>query len=126
MVTHVSSGALIINHAAMVSSGGMVSTLCITTGNNELASANLLHIFPNPVSQSTVISFSINQSENISVNIYDITGRFIKNLYDGSLNPGNHQIEWTVTSESEIDDGVYFLNIKGGGFSQSCKLLVLK
>jgi len=39
---------------------------------------NEVIIVPNPVSQSTTISFSLFQSENINVNIYDITGKLVK------------------------------------------------
>ncbi len=83
-------------------------------------------IFPNPISNLTTISFSLLQSEKISVNIYDITGRLIKNLIIGNLNPGEHQLKWNVADENKIDDGVYLLNITGESFSQSCKLVVVK
>jgi hypothetical protein len=82
-------------------------------------------IIPNPVSQSTTISFSILQSGNISVAIYDITGRLIKNLFDGPLNPGEHQIYWDVNDDA-VDGGVYFLNLTGENFFRSCKLVVVK
>ncbi|MCX6256521.1 MAG: T9SS type A sorting domain-containing protein [Bacteroidia bacterium] len=82
-------------------------------------------IIPNPVSYSTTISFFLLQSENIHVTIYDITGRLIKNLFDGPLNTGVHQIKWIVNNDA-VEGGVYFLNLTCENFSRSFKLFVVK
>ena len=85
-----------------------------------------LFITPNPVSQSTTISFSLSQSENLSVGIYDITGRLVTKLFDEKLNSGSHEIKWDVSGQDRIDDGIYFVNFIGDGFSYSSKMVVLK
>jgi hypothetical protein len=82
-------------------------------------------IIPNPVSQSTTVSFSLIQSENINVTVYDITGKLIKNLFNGPLNTGEHQIDWDVNDEA-VEGGVYILNLTGETDSRSCKLIVVK
>ncbi len=82
-------------------------------------------IIPNPVSQPTTISFSLFQSENISVSVYDITGRLIQNLFDGYLNTGKHQINWDINAAA-VKDGVYFLKLTGENFSRSYKLIAAK
>jgi len=79
----------------------------------------------NPISQSATISFSLFQSENIHVTIYDITGRVVKRLFDGPLNTGQHQINWDVNNDT-IRSGVYFLKMTGEHYSRSCKLVVVK
>jgi hypothetical protein len=82
-------------------------------------------ISPNPFSQSTTISFSIFQSENINVAIYDITGRLIKTLFDGHLNTGEHQINWDI-NDDPVEGSLYFLKLTGKNFSRSCKLVLVK
>jgi hypothetical protein len=82
-------------------------------------------IIPNPVLLSATISFSLPQSENINITIYDITGRLIENLFNGTLKTGEHKINWDVNSDA-VKGGVYFLNISGENFSQSRKLVVVK
>lgn len=82
-------------------------------------------IIPNPVSKSTTISFSLFQSQNINIAIYDIRGELIKNLFKGPLNMGEHQIIWDVNDDA-IEGGLYFLNLTGENFSRSCKLVVVK
>ena len=82
-------------------------------------------IIPNPVSQSTIISFTLFQPENIHAAVYDITGRLIRNLFDGHLNKGEHQLNWDV-SDAAVESGLYFLNLTSENFSRSCKLVVVK
>ena len=82
-------------------------------------------ISPNPITQSATISFSLVQSENIHLTIYDATGRLIKNLFDGHLIPGEHQINWDASRDA-VDSGVYFLRLTGENFSRTYKLVVLK
>ncbi len=82
-------------------------------------------IVPNPISASDLISISLFQPENINICIYDITGKFIKNLFDGTLNTGEHKIGLNII-DSEIESGLYLMNIKGKNFSRSYKLQVIK
>ena len=79
----------------------------------------------NPISNEALMSFSVFQTENICISVYDVTGRVIKNLFDGRLNAGNHQFRWN-TNDDVAESGVYFLRITGENFSRYCKLLVVK
>ncbi|MCX6274398.1 MAG: T9SS type A sorting domain-containing protein [Bacteroidetes bacterium] len=79
----------------------------------------------NPVSQSATISFSLLQSENITVAVYDNAGRLIKNLLNGASREGEHQIHWNVNDDA-INPGLYFLKLTGEDFFRSCKFVVVK
>ena len=82
-------------------------------------------VVPNPVIHFANISFSLNRSGMINISVYDITGKLIKNLVNGSLNSGPHQVKWDV-SEAGIKAGVYILKISGENFSRCSKLVVAK
>ncbi len=82
-------------------------------------------IIPNPVSKSSPISFSLSQPENITVSVYDITGRFVKNLFQGSLTAGEHQLNWDV-SDNAFQNGIYLLNITTTNFTRAYKVVVVK
>jgi len=90
----------------------------------NLKKFNEVLIIPNPVPKSTTISFSLFQSEKININVYDTKGRIIKNLFNGYLIKGEHQINWDVNDDA-VKGGVYFLNITGANYSRSCKLVVV-
>jgi len=84
-----------------------------------------IRVTPNPVSNSTQISFSLLHAEKISVSVYDITGRLITKLIDGNLAAGNHKINWNA-KEDGVDGGVYIMNISGDGYAHSVKLVVVE
>ena len=80
-------------------------------------------ISPNPMVQSTTLFLSLSEPQYISVNLYDITGKIIKHVFEGALNTGEHQLPCTIKEET-LESGLYFITISGEHFSQSLKLVV--
>ena len=78
----------------------------------------------NPNKENTTISFSILHHTDLHIAAYDLTGRCIKTLFDGPINPGEHQINWEV--KETIESGLYLIHIFGDDFFQSEKTLVIK
>jgi len=89
----------------------------------QLESSFEIEIAPNPVSSSTTISFSLNQSENVSLKIFDLNGRLIETLASTVLEEGEHSIEWNAES---VNAGVYFLQVQTAAYSKTTKLIVTK
>ncbi len=87
-----------------------------------------LNLFPNPVSSSASISFSLNETKTVSVKIVDITGREIKTLVNEKLNAGQHQIGWNIINQNNqaVDNGIYFAIINAGDNTVSKKITVIK
>ncbi|MCC6550119.1 MAG: T9SS type A sorting domain-containing protein [Ignavibacteriaceae bacterium] len=69
--------------------------------------------YPNPFNPSTMISFALPKSEEVSLRIYDILGNEVAVLLSGKLDAGNHTVEFNA---SELSSGVYLykLQIKDG------------
>ncbi len=88
---------------------------------------SLLKIFPNPFNPSTKISFTINNSGLIKLDIYDIKGRLVKNQVHEFLKPGSYTSIWSGTDNSgkTLSSGVYFVRLKANT-SQIRKVLLLK
>ena len=82
-------------------------------------------IVPNPVTGPTTISFSLLKTENINVVVYDSKGRLVKDLFNGVVSKGEHQLNWDENSDA-VESGVYFLNVRGANFSRTSKLVVVK
>ena len=55
-----------------------------------------IDVYPNPVSNSATIFFSLEQTGNVSLQIFDLNGRIVKTLADGEMKDGEHQIEWNA------------------------------
>jgi len=84
---------------------------------------NLSSPYPNPFNPTTTISFSIPQSDLVSLNIYDITGKLVTTLINEQLNIGYHSINWDGTNQSS---GMYFVRMESGEYVETQKLLLVK
>ncbi|MDP4266324.1 MAG: PKD domain-containing protein [Bacteroidota bacterium] len=65
--------------------------------------------YPNPVSSTTMISYSIETSTPVALNIYDIMGNKIYTLINEKQKQGNYTLEW---NRKNLMDGIYFLQLK--------------
>ena len=85
---------------------------------------------PNPFSHGTDISFGVPKAEPVRVilMVYDLHGRVVKTLVDGTLPPGRHTASWDGRQNEggPAAAGIYFLQINAGAFVQHTKLAVLK
>jgi len=92
---------------------------------NEPAGGELftLAVSPNPVTGSSVIYFFMEQSQKVSLNIFDVSGRLVTTLADASFEEGGHEIIWNA---AEVNSGIYFLRFETAGYSENQKLMVTK
>jgi len=79
--------------------------------------------FPNPLTTSTTIQFTLPINDHINLEICDITGRKVKTLYSGNLQQGDHSFVWEANGMKE---GIYLLRLEMDGVSESRKLLLVK
>jgi hypothetical protein len=101
----------------------LVTPLNLSTVANEQV-ANGCVVFPNPVSQTTTLSFSLLEPDAVTVTLYSSNGRMIKTLFEGELSTGKHVITWDATDG--IANGVYLLKLNGKHISKCLKLIVAK
>ena len=83
---------------------------------------------PNPFGTSTTIALDLKKSTNLSVKIYDTSGRFVRMLADGYRQAGNHVLEWDgrdVTGRP-VASGVYFLRIESPPFRKAGKIVLAR
>lgn len=83
-----------------------------------------LQIYPNPVSYDSYLSFFLNATQNVSFSIYDVTGRNIVSVNEGSLQAGSHDYRLTDIT-GNLRSGVYIFEINAGGARASRKIVVL-
>jgi hypothetical protein len=79
--------------------------------------------YPNPFNPSTTITYDINVTSEVSLIVYDMLGREVASLVDGTLSAGVHEVEFTA---ADLPSGVYFYRLKTGNFMESKKMLLLK
>jgi len=84
--------------------------------------------FPNPFNPITTISFDLNESEKVSVQVYNLKGQHIKTLIDEQLPAGFSSIQWNGenTSGKPVTSGMYFYKIITNKEKLTGKMLLLK
>ncbi|MCC6550376.1 MAG: S8 family serine peptidase [Ignavibacteriaceae bacterium] len=79
--------------------------------------------YPNPFNPSTVIQYQIPEAGQVTLTVYDITGRELKILVNEYIQPGTWHANFDGTG---LSSGVYFYEIKVNSFMQSRKMIMLK
>lgn len=69
---------------------------------------------PNPFEGSTTLRFSLPRSERADVAVYDVSGRFVREVYDGPLSAGEHRYTWDGLDERSraVASGIYFMSVR--------------
>jgi len=79
--------------------------------------------YPNPFNPSTSIKFSIPQSSNVTLKIFNTLGQELITLIDQNMESGTHSINFDA---SKLNSGVYFYRLDAGSFSEVKKMTLVK
>ncbi|MCU7493041.1 MAG: T9SS type A sorting domain-containing protein [Ignavibacteria bacterium] len=79
--------------------------------------------FPNPFNSSTAFNVSIKEKSDVRLEVYDISGKLVASVFNGSMEPGKYKLSWDGTN---YPSGVYIYQIKAGDFQDSKKMVLLK
>ena len=71
---------------------------------------------PNPMSTESRIGFTLQETNQVDLEIYDSAGRQVRRLLIGSRPPGTHEVEWDGTDDRGValGSGVYYCRLKAG------------
>ncbi|MBI4726531.1 T9SS type A sorting domain-containing protein [candidate division TA06 bacterium] len=89
---------------------------------------NLFACKPNPFGVYTEIKFSLAKKEAVQVSIYDIQGRLVKTIVNGTIAPGTHLLNWDGKDNAGqyAANGVYFISVKAESFYAANKVVYIK
>ncbi|SMO55163.1 T9SS type A sorting domain-containing protein [Gracilimonas mengyeensis] len=79
--------------------------------------------YPNPFNPTTTISYDVPEATNVTLTVFDITGRQVAELVNGRKSAGTHTIEWNAT---QFATGIYLYRITAGNFTAVRKLTLIK
>jgi len=93
-------------------------------------SFSLSQNYPNPFNNRTLIEFSLDSFQHARFDIYDISGKLVKTLFNGN-HPGENGIQsviWDGTDNggSIVSSGIYLYRLKTDSGSISRKMILLK
>lgn len=103
-------------------------TFLISVKNNvgiedNISSMNITNVFPNPTKNILNVSIELAQKENLSINIYDITGRNVMSVPTKQFNNG---VTITAIPLNNFTNGQYILSIKSSTGIATTKFVVNK
>ena len=79
--------------------------------------------YPNPFNPSTRISYSIPHASDVSLIVYDLLGREVARLVQGTKPPGDYSVTWNAAN---VPSGVYYCRLVAGSFVETKKMVVMK
>ena len=103
--------------------------LAITDDYIEEYQFALYNAYPNPFNPSTTIKFEVPNMMNVSLKIYDISGRLVKTLVNDVKNAGIHSVVWdgTDTYNNTVSNGLYIYKLVSEDYnSLSGKMILIK
>jgi hypothetical protein len=83
---------------------------------------------PNPFNPRTAIQFSVAEGGPVALVIYDVGGRLVKTLLNGTVDSGLHNVVWDGTGDAgrKVGSGIYWSQLKAGDYISTKKMVVLK
>jgi len=83
---------------------------------------------PNPFAASTVILYELPEELEVSLRLYDVSGRRVLELPQGSQPAGEHALSWDGRDGSgrPMPAGVYFYELLAGPYRETRRMLVVR
>jgi hypothetical protein len=98
-----------ISNMSGFSSSKDFTTLTDHTAVNSVNGSSFTKVFPNPITNTFTVEFPLSENANLSIAIVDMTGRILKELYNGAGSAGDNVFSF---DKSNLSPGVYTLTIR--------------
>jgi hypothetical protein len=79
--------------------------------------------YPNPFNPSTSIQYAVDSKQFVTLKVYDLLGREVATLVNEEKPTGKYELEF---DGSKLPSGIYFYQLKAGGFVETRKMILLK
>jgi hypothetical protein len=92
------------------------------------AGVKLLAVSPNPFREAATIAYGLPAAGRVTVGVYDVAGRLVRNVVDGPVEAGLHAAQWDGRDASSrpVAAGVYFCRIVALGETDTRSMVLLK
>ncbi|HOX26608.1 MAG TPA: M6 family metalloprotease domain-containing protein [Candidatus Krumholzibacteria bacterium] len=99
------------------------------TGTDEVPAVTALRpVWPNPFNPGTNISFDLAVAGPVRLAVFDVSGRRIATIHDGSLGAGTHAYAWDGNDSRgrPAAAGVYLLQLVADGSTQCRRMALIR
>jgi len=103
------------------------STFFVPVGINQLTNneglKGSMRIYPNPMNAGGTIALTLPESEKVTITIYDMQGRVVKEIPVINMAPGNHTVS---INTNDMAVGAYIATATGSNFKCSSRFVVVR
>ena len=85
----------------------------------------LLQNYPNPFNPNTKIKFAVPRGGNVSIKVYDLSGKEITSLVNKNLREGSYELDFSADDFS-LSSGTYFVQLRMGDYQIVSKIVLLR
>ncbi len=78
--------------------------------------------YPNPFNDMVMLHYGLPTAGAAAINVFDMSGRLIENLYNGNQTAGCHSISWRPDNNTA---GVYLIQLKSGDQTSMQKVVYM-
>lgn len=97
------------------------ASIGVLSGNQEIEALNVFNVYPNPAGTQAFLALELTQNlEDVTISLMNAQGQLVRNIYQGELVAGPHQIE---LAKGALPGGMYFVNIVSTQGSMSHTLI---
>lgn len=82
----------------------------------------LLPNYPNPFNAATIIPYRVTKRSMVSLNIFDVQGKLVEQVFNRMHEAGDYQIRW----EGKKSSGIYFYQISDGVSKASGRMILVR
>ncbi|MCF7810536.1 T9SS type A sorting domain-containing protein, partial [bacterium] len=99
------------------------TVLNATVGSLYVSDYQLLAAYPNPFNAVTRLSYQLPTATQVSINVYDLSGRLVDELVNCEKQAGKYDVFW---NGENIVSGIYFVRMKTEHYNEIRKVTLIK
>lgn len=118
------------NNGWLAGGNGMIAKYTGTPSNvfsennsGNIKSFYLCQNFPNPFNPETIINYELQNTNYVSLEIFDMLGKRVESLIDKKQAPGKYSVKWNASGYSS---GTYFYKLETDAYSETKSMVLLK
>ena len=88
----------------------------------------LMGNFPNPFNPTTAIAFTLSNTENVEIDVFNVRGQLVRNLVNEVYDAGSYSVVWNGRDDAgnSVASGVYFYRMRAGEYVNIRRMMMLK
>jgi flagellar hook assembly protein FlgD len=85
-------------------------------------------VYPNPFNPELTISFSVGETHEVKLDIYNIRGQKVRSLVNETYRPDNYNIVWKSDDNNgnKVSSGIYYIRLQVGNDIMNEKVILMK